>query len=178
MVTGVVRSIGYYDKEEDAAGDYARAAFKYKPKKQSLDTYGGLDLSGVPKTLPLIPSVKSSSGYKGVKLIKKNGRFEARIDLGGKVKTLGTFDTAEEAALIHARAQYYLDQNGRSSDRNEKGKAVVLDPPSEETSGAIEVNTVSAGGKKVPINDEEIDEDPVDPCFIDEAGDKVEGVAV
>jgi len=40
------RSIGYYDNEEDAAGDYAKAAFKYKvlSTRSVVDTYGGLDL--------------------------------------------------------------------------------------------------------------------------------------
>ena len=121
IVQGKLRFIGHYDKEEDAAADYARAAFKYKPKKQSLDTYGGLDLSGVSKTLPLIRSERSEIGYAGIKLKKE--RFQVRISIGGgKTKTLGTFDTAEEAALIYARAKYYLGQNGRSSDVNEKRK--------------------------------------------------------
>ena len=163
LIVQKLRFIGYYDKEGDAAADYARAAFKYKPKKQSLETYGGMDLSGVPNDLPLIRSERCETGYVGVKLNK--GRFQVRISIGGgKTKTLGTFDTAEEAALIHARAKFYLDRNGRSSDLNEKKEAAVLESTFEEASAASEANSD--------------DEDPVDPCFIVSAGDKIDGVAV
>ena len=163
IVQGKLRFIGYYDKEGDAAADYARAVFKYKPKKQSLETYGGMDLSGVPNDLPLIRSERCETGYVGVKLNKE--RFQVRISIGGgKTKTLGTFDTAEEAALIHARAKFYLDRNGRSSDLNEKKEAAVLESTFEEASAASEANSD--------------DEDPVDPCFIVSAGDKIDGVAV
>jgi len=109
MVDGSVRSIGYYEREEDAAEDYARAAFKYKPTKGGCETYGGLDLGGVPEQ-PLIRSRTSASGYKGVKAMK--GRWQARITTtkGTAPTTLGTFDNVEEAAEIYARAAYYLDQ--------------------------------------------------------------------
>ena len=84
MVDGIVRSIGYYEKEELAAADYARAAFKYKAKKVSNDgntLYGGLDLSSVQEQ-PLIRSDTSASGYLGVKKMK--GRWQARIGKKGQ----------------------------------------------------------------------------------------------
>ena len=111
MVNGTVRSIGHYDKEEEAASDYARAAFKYKATKGGSDMYAGLDLGSIPEQ-PLITS-DSASGYKGVK--KMRGRFQARISVEQDTKTLGTFDDAEEAAGIYARAACYLEQKQESS---------------------------------------------------------------
>ena len=120
MVTGKVRSIGYYGTESEAAADYARAAFKYKlPSKGA--SYGGLDLSNVPENLSLIPSSRSASGYLGVK--KNRARWEARINIAKQgVKTLGTFDTPEEAAAIYAKAAFYLEQKrGRGGVTDECG---------------------------------------------------------
>jgi len=108
MVDGSVCSIGSYQSEEEAAADYARAAFKHKARG-SHKLYGGMDLSDVPEDQPLIRSDTNASGYKGVKAMK--GRWQARIGNGnGKHVTLGTFDTVEEAAGIYSRAVYYLEQ--------------------------------------------------------------------
>ena len=43
----------------------------------------------------------SSTGFKGVKLDKRDGRYYAGIKSRGKVKSLGGFDTAIEAALAY-----------------------------------------------------------------------------
>ena len=111
---GAVRAIGLYDREEDAAAGYARAAFKYKARTPT-HTYAGLDLSRVPAQ-PLIRG-ETSSGYKGVK--KNKTRWEARIATtrGTPPKTLGTFDTPELAAGIYARAAYYLERRGDARER-------------------------------------------------------------
>jgi hypothetical protein len=107
MVDGRVRSIGYYENDEDAAGNYARAAFKYKVASREA-MFGCLDLGDVPER-PLIAG-SCASGCRGVKNVK--GRWQARIatEKGGNTKTLGTFDTAEEAAAIYARAAFYLER--------------------------------------------------------------------
>ena len=102
MMEGNVRSLGYYVNEEDAAAEYAKAAFKYKAKKHS-ETYGGYDLSDVPPQ-PLIRKETCVSGFRGVH--KNKERWEARI----KGTALGTFDTPEEAAGIYARALFYLNR--------------------------------------------------------------------
>jgi hypothetical protein len=109
MVDGCVRSIGYYDREEDAAAVYARAAFKYKKKVATgQDTFGGLDLGDVPER-PLITG-NGASGFRGVKNVR--GRWQARIvvERGESARTLGTFDTVEEAASIYSRAEFYLER--------------------------------------------------------------------
>ena len=109
MVDKSVRSIGYYDTEEAAAIDYARAAFKYKRTKLNNNIYGGLDLSNIPEQQSLITNANSKSGYKGVK--KMRDKWQARIvNLNGKYNTLGTFDSALEAAGIYARAARYLEE--------------------------------------------------------------------
>jgi hypothetical protein len=38
-----------------------------------------------------------SSGLLGVSLVKKSGKYKSRININGKTKHLGCFDTAEEA---------------------------------------------------------------------------------
>ena len=113
MVNNRVCSIGYYTNEEDAAGDYAKAAFKYKARKGDEDgtctIFGGLDLRNIPEQQTLITS-NANSGYKGVKKMK--GRWQACIiiEKGKNPTTLGTFDTVEEAARIYARAAKFLEQ--------------------------------------------------------------------
>lgn len=101
MINGVVRNLGYFEEEVDAAVVYAKAAHKYKPKKSEGEIYAGLNLTNVPEQ-PLVRNESAASGYKGVKRNKK--RWEARIN----GKTLGTFDSVEDAAGIYARAAYYM----------------------------------------------------------------------
>ena len=125
MIDGNVRSIGYYEIEEEAAADYARAVFKYKAKK-GYAIYGGLDLNDIPDQ-PLIHSETNKSGFKGVKMNKS--RWEARLN----GKTLGTFDTKEEAAGIYARARYYVEREGELSEKNKEKAAVALAGESFET---------------------------------------------
>ena len=149
MVEGKVRSIGYYDNEEDAAADYARAAYKYKEKKVHSNVYGGLDLSGVPESLPLIRQEGTATGFVNVKPMK--GRFQARIFHEQKNLTLGTFDTPEEAALIYARAKWYLESKPQEEKRENEQVA----------------------------NEDSHDEDPVDRSYLSDIADpEVDGVAV
>ena len=75
MVDKSVRSIGYYDTEEAAAIDYARAAFKYKPFSANSNIYGGLDLSNIPEQQSLITNANSKSGFKGVKKMRDKGKL-------------------------------------------------------------------------------------------------------
>ena len=84
---------------------FARARYKYpveEPKPCPLD------LSEVPMNLPPIPSDRpgSASRFKGV--TKRGKKWKAMIKIpseGGQVY-LGTFDSEEEAGIMHARARY------------------------------------------------------------------------
>ena len=96
---------------------YARARYKYPVQEQTPKPPKPcpLDLSGVPMSLPPIPSDTpgSSSRFKGV---SKNGKkWEAQISIpseGGHVY-LGNFDSEEEAGIMHARARYKYPVEGR-----------------------------------------------------------------
>lgn len=113
-VNGKVHNLGHFTNEEDAARQYAKAAWRYKQHKRP-DHFGGLDLSGVPKDLPLIANAAGSkTPYKGIKACK--GRWQARITVHGKPKTLGTFDTPEDAAQVHARAVCFLENQKRKTE--------------------------------------------------------------
>lgn len=46
----------------------------------------------------------NTSGYKGVSFNKANGKWEARINIDGKQKHLGYFNTAYEAHLSYEKA--------------------------------------------------------------------------
>lgn len=47
---------------------------------------------------------RNSIGAKGVRLVKKTGRYTARIGVNMKQKSLGTFDTIEEASEAYENA--------------------------------------------------------------------------
>lgn len=47
---------------------------------------------------------ESQTGIKGVRLIRKSGRYQAHIRVGGKLKHLGCYDTAEEAHQAYCEA--------------------------------------------------------------------------
>ena len=188
MVKGKVRSIGYYDNEEDAAADYARAAYKYKEKKAHSNVYGGLDLSGVPVSLPLIRKEGTATGFVGVKkTANAKQRFQARIVIRKKWQNLGTFDTPEEAATIYARAKWYLDSKAQEKKKNkETGKG--MQSSSAEGPGFIaeflDTQGATSGGidGKVANDDpvrDVLDEDPVDTSYMRDVDcSEVDGVAV
>lgn len=50
----------------------------------------------------------NSTGYTGVKL-RKNGRYQARININGRQVSLGMYDTAEEAGAAHKNATKALE---------------------------------------------------------------------
>ncbi len=49
---------------------------------------------------------QSTTGYKGVSFHRSKKQFVARARDGGKDVSLGSFDTAEEAATAYARSEY------------------------------------------------------------------------
>lgn len=56
-------------------------------------------------------SKRNSSGFKGVRLHKKNGKWRASIMANSKPISLGYFNTKEQAALAYAEAskKYHLE---------------------------------------------------------------------
>lgn len=49
------------------------------------------------------PSKRNKTGFKGVSICGKTGRFRATIGIGGQWTELGRFDTVEEASAAYAK---------------------------------------------------------------------------
>ena len=86
--------------------------------------YGGLNFADIPKNLPLLPSIKGSKvPYKGVQHFGP-GKYRTKIEIQGRQIPLGAFATAEEAAQVYARAEYFkqrLKDTGGSLPDSVKG---------------------------------------------------------
>ena len=94
-------SMGTFDTAKEAAISYDRAVLKSNQSTTLLnfpDMVHNLDVEPERKKYTL-----SSSGYRNVKKLT-NGRFLARVTIDGKQKSVGTFDTAIQAALAYDQA--------------------------------------------------------------------------
>jgi hypothetical protein len=71
---------------------------------ESLDNrrFGNLRIADAFQQMANTPKRDNKSGFRGVE--PKHGRFIARISTRGKKIRLGTFDTAEEASRVYAKA--------------------------------------------------------------------------
>jgi len=86
-------------------------------EKAAGEVYGGLDLTSAPHDLPpIIP--ENTSNFMGVE--KKRHRWRASLKVDGKTATLGIFPTAQQAALIYARAKYAKETRTSSSGNDPK----------------------------------------------------------
>ena len=56
----------------------------------------------------LIPAItkRNTTGYKNVSYNRREKKFKAEVNAGGKCVHLGYFNTAEEAAVAYARSEY------------------------------------------------------------------------
>ena len=135
-IEGKNRHIGYYENEEEAATDYARAVFKYKGQgaldkarvrksekeikrrqKQKVDRFVGVvDLSGVPPQPPISKSEghikEGASKYTGVSFNKAANKWRARILIEGTERSIGYYENEEEAAIDYARAVFKYKGEG------------------------------------------------------------------
>jgi len=117
------RHIGYYDSEEEAAVDYARAVFMYKgqgaldkarerrarDKVREQDSFI-IDLSDVPPQPPIPKSAghikEGASKYTGVTFNKSSNLWQAKTHIEGKLRFIGSYETEENAAIDYARAVF------------------------------------------------------------------------
>ena len=99
-IDGKYQYPGMFDTPKEAAQAYDQAAIQAGRPTSKLNF-----LDQVPKNYkPKKKKLKSTNttGFRGVS--KKGGRFQARIRIGGKQQTIGTFGTAKEAAEAYDQA--------------------------------------------------------------------------
>jgi hypothetical protein len=136
-IEGKNRHIGYYENEEEAAIDYARAVFKYRGQdgldkarmrksdkeirtrrqKQKVDRFvGAMDLSDVPPQPPIPKSEghikEGASKFTGVSFNKKMNKWRARILIEANERSIGYYESEEEAAIDYARAVFKYKGEG------------------------------------------------------------------
>ena len=93
--------LGTYDTAKEAAIVYDRATLKANKSTSLLnfpDMVHNLDVEPKRKKYK-----RSSTGYRGVQKTK-NGKFSARIDINGRTKGIGTFETSIKAAVAYDQA--------------------------------------------------------------------------
>ena len=146
-IDGKTRHIGYYEKEEEAAIDYARAVFKYQGE-DALDKAREyrksalvIDLSDVP-IQPPIPKKESqqkgracdryikegSSKYAGVTFHNARNKWKTQIKIDGKSRYIGCYENEEEAAIDYARAVFkYKGEEALAKLREQKSSRSAID---------------------------------------------------
>ena len=152
-IDGKPRYIGYYADEEEAANDYARAAFKYKckekqakaPPKQKQRSLL-VDLSDVPPQPPILKEgtiKEGGSKYKGVTFHKRTKKWVAQITIDEKIRRIGSYNNEEEAAVDYARAVFkYRTEANKSKPRKQSSFLADLSdvppqPPIFRSAGRI-----------------------------------------
>jgi hypothetical protein len=101
-IKGKKTGLGYFNTRRQAAIAYDHAVHKHRLPKS------WLNFSAMKHNLNKEPKGRkkqkvSSTGFRGV-TEKKSGRYGAQIRIDGSKKTLGTFDTGEEAARAFDQA--------------------------------------------------------------------------
>ena len=158
---GKLRYIGYYENEEEAAIDYARAVFKYNgqgalDKARKMSGFA-IDLSDVPTQLP-IPKNKlhckeETSRYVGVSFEESMNKWKAKIMIDGNQHHIGLYENEEEAAIDYARALFkYKGQEALDKARKRSSVPTIglRDIPPQESKGRLKEGgrNKSANGNK------------------------------
>eukprot|EP00985_Skeletonema_marinoi_P017052 scaffold9269_cov149-Skeletonema_marinoi.AAC.2 len=167
MIAGKSRNIGYYENEEEAAVDYARAVFKYKgqghwdrshdqlrgaaicgnkTKKRQKDGVIAFDLTDVPPQSPVpkcAGTIKDGAlKYAGVTFNKRTNKWKAQIHIDGKNRHIGYYENEEEAAVDYARALFKYKGQGALDKARERR---ALDKEREQNGEICGVTTAVKG---------------------------------
>ncbi len=135
IIDGKRHHIGYYENEEEAAIDYARAALKYSGRKGQLAMYKArdrnksapaIDLSDVPPQPPILKSAdqmkEGSSKYFGVSYSKASKKWQAQISIDRICRHIGYYESEEEAAADYARAAFKYKGEKALDKARERGE--------------------------------------------------------
>eukprot|EP00985_Skeletonema_marinoi_P016761 scaffold9054_cov137-Skeletonema_marinoi.AAC.4 len=131
MIAGKSQFIGYYDNDEEAAVDYARAVSKFKgqgaldkAREAKEENSFAFDLRDIPPQLPIPKSAghikEGASKYKGVSFNKSTNKWHAKIMIEGKARFIGSYENEEEAAVDYARAVFKLKGQGALDKARER----------------------------------------------------------
>ena len=105
---GQKHSLGYFDTKEAAHAAYLSAKRElHEFGEAAKDADGHLPRREI-KGRQLAAKHGTESGMLGVSYVNKSGRWKARINIGGKTRYLGCFDTAEEASEAYLLARKTL----------------------------------------------------------------------
>ncbi len=118
--------VGYYDSEEEAAADYARAVFKYKGNDKARRRKSSgfvIDLSDVPRQSPIPNTRKGPTKYKGAYFDNTKGRWVASILIDGRQRYIGSYVNEEEAASDYAGAVFKYKGSFRSKGKDRQRRA-------------------------------------------------------
>eukprot|EP00984_Skeletonema_dohrnii_P017927 scaffold8260_cov112-Skeletonema_dohrnii-CCMP3373.AAC.8 len=134
-IEGKQRAIGYYDNEEEAATDYARAVFKYKNRaslgKAREQNSFIIDLTDVPPQPPIPKSAghikEGASKYTGVYFHKPIKKWLSKIYIDGKERFIGYYENEEEAGADYSRAVFkYKNQSALGKAREQDSFIIDL----------------------------------------------------
>jgi len=124
-VHGRKRHLGHFDTANEAAQAFAKAYVRQTggPPAPSVAEQFRQEEEGEEEIdLELFRSEKNSSGYKGVRWNSSNQKYQARIRVNGVNRSLGYFDTAEEAAQAYARAHLRQHEDQLMADEEEESE--------------------------------------------------------
>ena len=104
-IDGQFQRLGMFDTPEEAARAFDRAAIQAGRPTSKLNF-----LDQVPKNYKQNKKLScgNTTGFTGV--YKHGDRFQANIRIGGTQQYIGTFDTAEEAAIAYDHAAIFYEQ--------------------------------------------------------------------